>query len=134
MKFLVYLLLIGFISLSVFGFVGMLQSYDDMAHAPSTCLASLAQNGACPPPENTIASALFHTNAFKVFSTTLLSAVFALAALAFLYGVSVVSLQAMLSKNEWTLFGKVEQIISRYLALKKLRLALVRFEHSPTSL
>jgi len=131
MKFLACVLLIGFFSLSIFGFVGMLES-SDMSHAQNTCLASLAQNGACPPPENTVASALFHTDAFKVFSTFLLSSAAVLLSFALLcvgFAMSLVLFQDGLQ----TLAGRIEHIILRYLALRKLRPALVRLEHSPTS-
>src|SRR3989338_2202338 len=122
MKFLACVLLIGFFSLSIFGFVGMLES-SDMSHA---------QNGACPPPENTVASALFHTDAFKVFSTFLLSSAAVLLSFALLcvgFAMSLVLFQDGLQ----TLAGRIEHIILRYLALRKLRPALVRLEHSPTS-
>ena len=133
MKQISFIILFGFISLSLFGFVGMLES-SEMTHAPNTCLASLAQNGTCPPPENTVASALFHANAYKVFSTTLLSVAAVLMAFVFLYAGFAFSLRAIIQKGSRTLIQRIDDAISRYLALQKLRLALARFEHSPTSL
>lgn len=126
------LILIGFLSLSLFGFLGMLAS-SEMAHAPATCLASLAQNGACPPEGNTVASALFHTSAFKVFSTTLLSLTFALLSLALLFAgfVRGILREALLGTHAF--IRNIDELLSRYLALRKLKLALARFEHSPTS-
>lgn len=126
------LILVGFLSLSIFGFLGMLTS-SEMSHAPITCLASLAQNGACPPEGNTLASALFHTNAFKVFSTTLLSLTFALMSLALLFAGFVQRLLQKALLGTRALTRNIDEPISRYLALQKLRLALVRLEHSPTS-
>ncbi len=132
MKSVSLIILTGFIALSLFGFVGMLQS-SDMAHASNTCLASLAQNGACPPQENTVASALFHTNAFKVFSTTLLSLIVMLVSLAFLFAGFAERILRKILLGIRTLTQRIDDAISRYLALQKLTLALARFEHSPTS-
>ena len=132
MKFLVHIVFIGFVSLSLFGFLGMLTS-SEMAHAPTTCLASLAQNGVCPPEGNTLASALFHTSAFKVFSTTLLSTMAMLMALAFICVGFALSLRVKALAGGNALVRRIDGAIARYLALRKLRLALVRFEHSPTS-
>src|SRR3989338_7862409 len=133
MKTLSLVILAGFIALSLFGFLGMLES-SDMSHTPNKCLASLAQNGACPPSENTVASALFHTNAYKVFSTPLLSAMAVLMAFAFICAGFGFSLHAMIHGGGNALIRRIDGTISRYLALQKLKLALVRFEHSPTSL
>lgn len=133
MKTVSLIILTGFLSLSLFGFLGMLES-SEMAHAPNTCLASLAQNGACPPPGHTVASALFHTSAFKVFSTTLLSLAAALLSLALLFSGFIKPLLKSISLSTHTSARRIEEVISRYLALQKLRLALVRLEHSPTHL
>ena len=131
MKLLSTIILCGFISLSVFGFIGMLQS-SDTAHAQNTCLASLAQNGACPPQEKTIASAIFHTNAFKVFSTTIAIAS-AILSLVFIFAGLITPLLQDSRLAAQTRFGRIQDRISRYLALYKLKSSLVRFEHSPTS-
>lgn len=133
MKTLSLVILLGFIALSLFGFLGMLES-SEMAHAPNTCLASLAQNGACPPPGHTVASALFHTNAFKVFSTALLSLAVVLLSLALLFTGFMQSLLKSVSLGTHSFARRIEESISQYLALQKLRLALVRLEHSPTYL
>lgn len=126
------LILVGFLSLSLFGFLGMIAS-SEMTHAPTTCLASLAQNGACPPEGNTVASALFHTNAFKVFSTTLLSVTLALISLAFLFAGFAGRLLQKLQLGACAFTRNIDELLSQYLALRKLKLALARFEHSPTS-
>lgn len=133
MKIISLIILTGFMSLSLFGFLGMLES-SNIAHASNTCLASLAQNGACPPPGHTFASALFHTSAFKVFSTTLLSLAVALFYLALLFAGFIKPLLKSISLGTPTLARKIEEAVSQYLALQRLRLALARLEHSPTSL
>jgi hypothetical protein len=127
MKSLTVLILIGFVSLAVFGFAGMLES----AHASEYCIASLAQNGACPPQEHTVASALFHTNALKVFSTTLVTGL-ALAALMFFARIAA-SFILQLPHRVRTTAEKIGESIAGYRALRKLRFALARLEHSPTS-
>lgn len=131
MRFLSPVILVGFISLSVFGVLGML---DTGMQEGNTCLASLAQNGACPPPEHTFASASFHAGALKVFSTALLSIVISLASLAILSaGFFSAPFQQILGGAD-TLGRRVSETVSEFLAVQKIRLALVRFEHSPTSL
>lgn len=132
MKMLSLVILTGFLSLSLFGFLGMIAS-SEMAHAPTTCLASLAQNGACPPEGNTLASAFFHASAFKVFSTTLLSVTIALLSLAFLFAGFVQKLLQQMQVGARAFTRYIDELLSQYLALRKLKLALARFEHSPTS-
>lgn len=133
MKTLSTVILIGFVSLSLFGFIGMLDAAE-MSHAPSQCIASLAQNGACPPPKDTVDSAIFHTNAMKAFTTTVLSSVFALAALTCLFYISLSLLFPRIRDGVSTLTEIVRSLSAHICALTSLRLALVRFEHSPTSL
>lgn len=130
MKSISLVILFGFLALSLFGFLGMLES-PDMAHAPNACLASLAQNGACPPPEHTVASALFHTSAFKVFSTTVLSGAMLFLVVALFAGF-VTPFPAAISAGPRTAAERLGEIVSRYQAARRMRLALVRLEHSPT--
>src|SRR3989344_2404736 len=69
MKCISLCVLTVFLTLSLLVFTAMLS--EDMQ---GSCIASLAQNGACPP-DSSFELALFHTNALKVFSTTLISVV-----------------------------------------------------------
>lgn len=131
MKPLSSLLLISFLSLALFGFLGMSDTYS-MAHAPNQCLASLAQNGACPPEENTVASAVFHTNALKVFTTTLLTVSLVLLAAAVLFLAFVKPAFAVLERGAETATERLQYLVSHYLGIRRLRLALVRLETSPT--
>lgn len=130
MKSLTFLVLTVFIFLSLFGFAGMLSASD--MQVPGTCLASLAQNGACPP-SGEFGLALFHTGAFKVFSTTLVSVV-SLAGLVLLCVYFLVSSSAlfMCIRAVRTLSETVRLVISRYTALARLRSTLARFELSPS--
>lgn len=130
MKYLSGIILTAFTALALFGFAGMLSSYD-MEHAANTCLASLAQNGACPPEENTVASAIFHTGAFKVFSTMTLSLGVLLLALAFLSASATFWARAI-QDDGMTLAERISFVISRYLGIARLRTALARFELSPS--
>src|SRR3989344_3984894 len=132
MKVFAPIVLIGFISMSLFGFIGMLDAAE-MTHTPSRCIASLAQNGACPPPKDTLDSAIFHTNAMKAFTTTVLSAVFALVALVALFCISLTLLWPRIRAGRTTLCETVRSLTAHAGALFSLRLALVRFEHSPTA-
>ncbi len=130
MKLLSRAILIIFISLSVFGVLGMM---GDTMHEGNTCLASLAQNGACPPPDHTVASALFHTSALKVFSTTLLSLALTLLSLALLFAGFLEELLRKIHVGTQTLALRTHEALSRYRTLHTLRLSLVLLEHSPTS-
>lgn len=132
MKSTAAIILLGFISLSLFGFMGMLEPAS--AHATTNCLASLAQNGACPPPEHTVASALFHTNAMKIFSTTLLVEAMLLLVLSLLLFGFLSSFLQTARQCIRGLVARVSQLISRYRAIRELRFSLVLLEHSPTSL
>ena len=130
MRCLSVIILVGFVSLSVFGVFGMLENG---MQEGTTCLASLAQNGACPPPEHTFASAVFHANALKVFSTALLSVVLSLASLTLLCtGFLSLFFQKTLRVGD-TLARRVYEIVSEFSAVQKVRPALARLEHSPTS-
>lgn len=133
MKSISMFILVGFVALSVFGFAGMLSSAE-MAHPDNTCLASLAQNGACPPPQFSFASALFHTNAFKVFSTSLISGLIAFISVALIASGFVAALVASLERGIATVAERLNQLVSRYSGLHELKLALVRFERSPSDI
>ena len=132
MKSISGIILLGFISLSLFGFLGMLGS-SNMAHGPKTCIASLAQNGDCPP-EQGMALALFHINALKVFSTIVLSGlafffVFAFLSLTF---VSALRLVPRTKRAVLTISDIIRSLFSEFLALLRLRYALALHELSPT--
>ncbi|PIQ68042.1 MAG: hypothetical protein COV91_06195 [Candidatus Taylorbacteria bacterium CG11_big_fil_rev_8_21_14_0_20_46_11] len=134
MRFITLLLLVAFMSLSLLGFTAMVSS--SMDHATAPCLGSLAQNGACPPQEHTLASALFHTNALKVFSTTLPFAIAVLAVLSLsFFGFSILDRQGGLGSYTLELCARVrERIRVRTTSLFRLHKLLARFELSPSSL
>ena len=132
MRFISLVILIVFISLSVFGFFGVLDTLN-MEHAPNTCLASLAQNGACPPPAHTLASVFFHTNALKVFGTAFLSLALGLFSIALLFAGFFTAFSQMIRSCAQTISERINETLSQDLALRRMRLALVLLEHSPTS-
>lgn len=135
MKVLSSILLVTFMSLSMFGFLGMLGFGAN--HNMEACIASLAQNGACPPPEHTLASALFHTDAFKVFSTTMPSSMSLLAALVLLV-LSYFILRTPLWLRTRIITAVCNDVIEflkiKCTSLFRLRALLARFELSPSSL
>lgn len=73
MKYFGFLLMMGFIGISVFGTFGMHTQADmnmrghDMP--ASNCIGTTAQGVACPEQANPIDFAAFHIDAFKRFST-----------------------------------------------------------------
>lgn len=78
--------IIGFISVAVFGFVGI-GHISEAAHYG--CLAALSQNGICPSTSAAPLEAAFsHLNILRSFSTALLTNILILLVLAFtaLYG------------------------------------------------
>lgn len=77
---LTILLITGFVSVAVFGFIGI-GHIDEMAH--HGCLAALSQNGTCPSATSLpLASAFYHMDILRGFSTALLSSALLLLALA----------------------------------------------------
>jgi len=131
MKLVTSLILIAFVSLSLLGFVAMLGP--EMHHTASACLGSLAQNGACPPLEHTLASAIFHTNALKVFSTTLLSSAFILASLLLFFGFLTSRAQQGLFLHVFALCAISREFVRiRCASFFRLREALSRLELSPS--
>ncbi len=86
---LTILLITGFMSVAVFGFVGM-SHIDEMAHYG--CLAALADHGECPlATAAPLASAFFHLDILRSFSLALLNNVLLLLALvgAALFGAKI---------------------------------------------
>jgi polyferredoxin len=80
MKFLTLLLIIGFASIAVFGFIAM----NDNEGGHTGCIAATAQGAVCPST-NLGDFIAFHANAFRVFSTaTFAPSVLSLIALALL--------------------------------------------------
>lgn len=72
MKFwLTAFLMTGFLSLAVFGALGM---GDHGSHAAHGCVAAVAQSADCPPAANGLDSAAFHLDALKDFSTAVFGA------------------------------------------------------------
>lgn len=58
-------LLVGFVSIAVFGFAGMISDGD---HAHKNCLAATARAVDCPVQSDKLLSLWFHLDAFKQFS------------------------------------------------------------------
>ncbi|MBI2588056.1 hypothetical protein HYW30_02030 [Candidatus Azambacteria bacterium] len=65
-----FVLLIGFLAIAGFGFLGM--NEDGAAHGK--CLASVAEGMECPENAGTLASAFFHLDALKHFVLSILVA------------------------------------------------------------
>ncbi len=60
------IVLLSFIALSVFGFIGMDYAMD---HATGGCVAAMATGTACPGKTDPMGFAGFHLTAFKTFTT-----------------------------------------------------------------
>lgn len=86
MKYLTLILLIGFIGMGLFGFIGMPHQMSE--HSGSDCIASfVVGNILCPDGNNYFSYAFYHIQAYQFFSNALISsfaAIFAVIALAFL--------------------------------------------------
>ena len=63
------MILIGFVSLAVFGFTEMSAPGEHTSAGHRTCLASAVQRTNCPSALGDFGSAFFHIAAFKFFST-----------------------------------------------------------------
>ncbi len=120
--------IIGFIGIGVFGIFAMHLGMDHSVQ----CLASLISNTAsCPNGSNILADIVFHSNAFKTFSTALVlfSAIlsFGLMVLAFLFRRIPLPTPASpfyLKRTSKSPFFPAFRKFFRWLALK---------EHSPTN-
>lgn len=86
MKYLAIILLIGFIGMGLFGFIGM--PHQMSGHSDSECLASFVVGSSlCPDGNNSFSYAFYHIKAYQFFSNALISsfvAIFAVITLAFL--------------------------------------------------
>lgn len=77
---LTILLITGFVSVAVFGFIGIGHINEAAHHG---CLAALSQNGICPSASSAPLTAAFsHLNILKSFSLALLNSAFLLLSLA----------------------------------------------------
>lgn len=85
MKYLALILLIGFIGMGLFGFIGM--PHQMSGHSGSDCLASFVVNKIlCPDGNNSFSYAFYHIQAYQFFSNALIgsfAAIFAVIALTF---------------------------------------------------
>lgn len=89
MKFISLVLLIGFLTISLFGFAMMPhQMSKHSEHSSSDCLASFVVNKSlCPDGNNSFSYAFYHIQAYQFFSNALIGsfgAIFAVIALAFI--------------------------------------------------
>lgn len=86
MKYLAIILLIGFMGMGLFGFIGM--PHQMSGHSGSDCLASFVVGSSlCPDGNNSFSYAFYHIQAYQFFSNALISsfaAIFAVIALAFI--------------------------------------------------
>ena len=86
MKYLTIILLIGFVSIALFGFIGM--PHQMSGHSSSDCLASFVVGSSlCPDGNNTFSYAFYHIQAYQFFGNALIgsfAAIFAVIALAFI--------------------------------------------------
>ncbi len=74
MKFLTTILLIGFIGIALFGFIGM--PHQMSGHSGSGCLASfVVGKSLCPDGANSFSYAFYHIQAYQFFSNALTSSV-----------------------------------------------------------
>ena len=64
---IVMLLILSFVSISVFGFLGM--GFHEIGHEMSGCIAALQKGTGCPVSSSPLGFAVFHLNAFKIFSS-----------------------------------------------------------------
>lgn len=106
------LLITGFVSVAVFGFIGM-GNMDEVVH--SGCLAALTQNGVCPSASSApLAAAFSHMNILKSFSVALLinaALILALAAIS-LFGLkNKMALQAAAGMRELFFYAKRSSFI-----------------------
>lgn len=63
----VILLILSFAGVSVFGFLGM--GFHEIGHDMSSCIAALQKGTGCPMSLGPLGFAVFHLNAFKIFSS-----------------------------------------------------------------
>lgn len=86
MKYLALILLIGFIGMGLFGFIGMPHQMSE--HSDSDCLASFVVGSSlCPDGNNSFSYAFYHIQAYQFFSNALIGsfvAIFVAIALGFI--------------------------------------------------
>ncbi len=78
MKQITIILLIGFVGMALFGFIGIGMSHHVSAHSSSDsdCLASfVVGNSVCPDGNDSFSHAFYHIQAYQFFSSTLISSV-----------------------------------------------------------
>lgn len=72
MKYLTTILLIGFVSIALFGFIGI--PHQMSGHSGSDCLASFVVGSSlCPDGNNSFSYAFYHIKAYQFFSNALIS-------------------------------------------------------------
>src|SRR3989344_1206975 len=133
--FLATILLVGFVSLAVFGFAEMAMSNEHGNLTHRTCLASAVQNAACPKEIGDWGTAFFHIAAFKFFSTFTLETTTSLAILLALITVALLLIRFLerhlalipipinsYQQSTRTKFNPTSniQLLLRWLALKEL--------------
>lgn len=86
MKFIISMLLIGFIGMTLFGF--MVMPHQTSEHSNFDCIASFVVNkDLCPDENNSFSYAFYHIQAYQFFSSALISsfvAIFVITALTFI--------------------------------------------------
>ena len=115
------ILLIAFIGIGVFGFLGI-------GHT-TACLARLSERPSCSPQHtNANDLSLFHVNAFQKFSQAILS--FAVALFLVLFAIIIAS-RAWSSKRQVPKFFSIVLDLSNALSRSQHSSWLALFEHSP---
>lgn len=112
MRYLGIFLIIGFIGLAVFGFLGM---HSEMQDHNGDCAVATVQGGDCPKQSNLFNYITFHLDIFKSFSI----AIFEESLLIFILTIVLLSIFFGLSKLlENLIFFKLNFICSRYRQLE----------------
>lgn len=125
MKCLASIIVIAFMGMSLFGFLGMLSS----DHSPS-CITSRAQSALCPEDGDLLSLIAFHANGYKAFSSIpfIALSILGLACLIILGFAS--SLQNLMRNLNYAISLTV--VVAHFLALAGLRRWFARFQLSPS--
>lgn len=100
MKYLTTILLIGFVGIALFGFIGM--PHQMSGHSGSDCLASFVVGSSlCPDGNNSFSYAFYHIQAYQFFSKAIIAS-FALILLAIVS--SLILLFVLRNFDIWLVF------------------------------
>jgi hypothetical protein len=125
MKILTIVLILSFVGITVFGFLGM---NAETMHAMARCLASLIHGATCPGFGNVLAAVNFHLDAVKGF--VLVTLVFAVLAIAVAILTVISSAPVFFSSNQSSLKSVS---LNSSIASQRLGRWLALCEKSPTA-